>query len=896
MRQAASASQPPSTQCKRTRDHRQEGADRDGREETLEEAEEAAKRKRRKIVCGEGTPTPSKTRLYWNAVFEQTAESQYFVSSRRVRELVEDLLVGATGGLSHAPSQNRLEALVSFSVFGEAVSSSASAFSSSASAFASSASAFASSASAFASSASALAFFPPRARTASLVELMCGGRGNQIPFLSPISPLFRSYVGIDVSDRALSLSRCGSSSLPSSSSRSSCQSSSSLSVTRTAALERANKCRFLLQDCASLGDDLPLLKTNFALVVAGLDDLLVRNFTEVVEDTEGAEEVEAVLASAAAVLCVGGRLLALEPTRHLGDLLLAVTKALLSPSGTVRFLRLLRIKVVGSVAALLFRRESASFAADQNLDALRAFYRKQIRPLAALPALGLDAARLDVDDLRTRLPLLQHLARVQATVELSFLLLQACLSGNLEAAALLLARGADPNSCFPVEILHFLSSRTPSCFLHSSSQITSKASSTRTESITTISERPSLPSSSSSATSPLSVGSSSPSFVSSSAPLPSSPSQSPCGSSFLSSFSSSPSSPLFPPSSPWTSASSQGNCGQTGASGLRSPAASAPPQGGSVGGIRLLHLAAEREDLPFFLLLLQHGADPSLVNEDGLRAEDLLANAVRRELQRDRRCRSSSACRFPGPHAMDRTKQRKEANNPPKGRPGASARQAGTAGATDNAKYTHRASEKERAEEEEQRGGLSEENAGAGRRDATWRVASRLDFSLRDNGCSHGKSVNAETQAGWTSTSRCPRSARAPEKSQDARRMSARGEEREGDPCTSTFLSCVPETVLLPADKDEGIAERNMRSLALLSWLGVALQSEEMQREQCTENEDRKTHTEAEDASDETGVFLELLAQELEGPLVWPFVNPIEVIDACHRRLPPLENFNTPSR
>ncbi|KFG43999.1 ankyrin repeat protein [Toxoplasma gondii p89] len=209
---------------------------------------------------------------------------------------------------------------------------------------------------------------------------MCGGRGNQIPFLSPISPLFRSYVGIDVSDRALSLSRFGSSSLPSSSSRSSCQSSSSLGVTRTAALERANKCRFLLQDCASLGDDLPLLKTNFALVVAGLDDLLVRNFTEVVEDTEGAEEVEAVLASAAAVLCVGGRLLALEPTRHLGDLLLAVTKALLSPSGTVRFLRLLRIKVVGSVAALLFRRESASFAADQNLDALRAFYRKQIRP------------------------------------------------------------------------------------------------------------------------------------------------------------------------------------------------------------------------------------------------------------------------------------------------------------------------------------------------------------------------------------------------------------------------------------------------------------------------------------------------------------------------------------
>ncbi|KFG44007.1 ankyrin repeat protein, partial [Toxoplasma gondii p89] len=500
--------------------------------------------------------------------------------------------------------------------------------------------------------------------------------------------------------------------------------------------------------------------------------------------------------------------------------------------------------------------------------------------LAALPALGLDAARLDVDDLRTRLPLLQHLARVQATVELSFLLLQACLSGNLEAAALLLARGADPNSCFPVEILHFLSSRNPSCFLHSSSQFTSKASSSRTDSITTISKRPSLPSSSSSATSPLSVGSSSPSFASSSAPLPSSPSQSPCGSSFRSSFSSSPSSPLFPPSSPWTSASSQGNCGQTGASGLRSPAASAPPQGGSVGGIRLLHLAAEREDLPFFLLLLQHGADPSLVNEDGLRAEDLLANAVRRELQRDRRCRSSSACRFPGPHAMDRTKQRKEANNPPKGRPGASARQAGTAGATDIAKYTHRVSEKERAEEEEQRGGLSEENAGAGRRDATWRVASRLDFSLRDNGCSHGKSVNAETQAGWTSTSRCPRSARAPEKSQDARRMSARGEEREGDPCTSTFLSCVPETVLLPADKDEGIAERNMRSLALLSWLGVALQSEEMQREQCRENEDRKTHTEAEDASDETGDFLELLAQELEGPLVWPFVNPIEVEDS----------------
>ncbi|KEP61377.1 UNVERIFIED_CONTAM: ankyrin repeat-containing protein [Hammondia hammondi] len=887
MRQADSAvSQPRDTPCKRTRDLRQEGRDRHGRGGTLEEAQDAAKRPRRKIVCGEGSPTPSKTRLYWNAVFEQTAESQYFISSRRVRELVEELLVGAAGVPSYAPSQNRLEALVSFSVFGETGSSSSSRSS---------------------CSSSALAFFPARPRTASLVELMCGGRGNQIPFLSFVSPLVRSYVGIDVSDRALSLSRSGSSSLSSSSSPlASCPASSSLGVTRTAALEKANKCRFLLQDCASLGDDLPLLKASFALVVAGLDDLLVRNSAEVVEDAEGAEEVEAVLASAAAVLCVGGRLLALEPTRHLGDLLLAVTKALLSPSGAARFLRLLRIKVEGSVAALLFRRESASFAADRNLDALRTFYRKQIRPLAAIPALGLDAARLDVDDLRTRLPLLQHLARIQATVELSFLLLQACLSGNLEAAALLLARGADPNASFPVEILHFLSSRNPSRCLHSSSssQFTSNASSSRTHSSTTVSKKPSLPSSSSSATSPFSVGSSSPSFFSSSASLPSSPSYSRCASSLFSSVSSPPLclplSSLFPSSSRSTSASSQGDGGYILARGLRSPAASALPQGGSVGNMRLLHLAAEREDLPFFLLLLQHGADPSLANEDGLRAEDLLANAVRRELQRAARCPSSSACRCPGLHAMDRTRQRKVETAPPTERRSAQGRQAGTDGATVNAEHTRHVSEEDRAEEEEEEeegGCLSEENEqGAGRRGTTWRVAPRPDFLARNNACTPGKPVNVETLSDSTSTSRFPRPARAAKKSQDARRMSARGEECEGDPSTLTFVSRLPEAVLLPADKDEGLEERNMRSLALLSWLGVALQSEEMQHEPCAENEEPRTHTEAEDPRDETGDFLELLAQELEGPLVWPFVNPIEVIDACHRRLPPLENFNTPSR
>ncbi|CBZ50493.1 putative ankyrin repeat-containing protein [Neospora caninum Liverpool] len=646
---------------------------------------DAARRKRRKTVCGEGVPTPSKTRLYWNAVFEETAESQYFISSRRVRQLVEELLLRTPGApASSAESQNLLEALVSLSVFGDAKQPHA--------------------------LAAGGPFVPRRARTASLVELMCGGRGNQISFLSPLSPLFRAYVGIDVSDRALSLSRSASSpasssspSSPSSPSSSSsppsssfrcpslCSSaaSSAAGLSRTEALEKANKCRFLLQDCASLGDDLPLLKTAFALLIAGLDDLLVRNSSDFGEEAEGAEEVDAVLASAGAVLCVGGRLLVLEPTRHLPDLLLAVTKALLSPSGAARFLQLARVAVADSVVAFLFRRESAAFAGERSIEALRAFYARHIRPLAALPALGLDASRLDVDDLRTRLPLVQHLARIQATAELSF-------------------------------------------------------------------------------------------------------------------------------------------------------------------------------------LLLQHGGDPSLVNEDGLRAEDILANAARQRLLEQQ---ASRPLRPAGDPNGGTTREGKLRNS----RQG-SARDARRLETAAQANRDAPAETAAGEAGEKREAGAREGNSG---RETVGRGVARYASAARRG---TGKSTGGDAaDFGWTRSL-------IPSSDEETERPSARPSWRErcGGPQEDDGSFVLPPDVARLTGKSDDVRERDLRNVALLSWLGAAVAREDRK---IAGDDAKHEASETLEEEEETGDFLELLAAEFNGPLVWPFVNPIEVIDACHRRFPPLEGL-----
>nr|CEL65103.1 TPA: ankyrin repeat-containing protein, putative [Neospora caninum Liverpool] len=784
---------------------------------------DAARRKRRKTVCGEGVPTPSKTRLYWNAVFEETAESQYFISSRRVRQLVEELLLRTPGApASSAESQNLLEALVSLSVFGDAKQPHA--------------------------LAAGGPFVPRRARTASLVELMCGGRGNQISFLSPLSPLFRAYVGIDVSDRALSLSRSASSpasssspSSPSSPSSSSsppsssfrcpslCSSaaSSAAGLSRTEALEKANKCRFLLQDCASLGDDLPLLKTAFALLIAGLDDLLVRNSSDFGEEAEGAEEVDAVLASAGAVLCVGGRLLVLEPTRHLPDLLLAVTKALLSPSGAARFLQLARVAVADSVVAFLFRRESAAFAGERSIEALRAFYARHIRPLAALPALGLDASRLDVDDLRTRLPLVQHLARIQATAELSFLLLQACLCGNVEAAALLLARGADPNVSFPREFFSFLSPP------ETSSRSSSSAASLVNESSSRRNNAPDTPE----------------------------------GTSSLPSCYSSPSSPFSP------SLSCSFSCSLSASSHATACEASSwcpPPRHKPAGRTRPLHVAAAREDLRLFLLLLQHGGDPSLVNEDGLRAEDILANAARQRLLEQQ---ASRPLRPAGDPNGGTTREGKLRNS----RQG-SARDARRLETAAQANRDAPAETAAGEAGEKREAGAREGNSG---RETVGRGVARYASAARRG---TGKSTGGDAaDFGWTRSL-------IPSSDEETERPSARPSWRErcGGPQEDDGSFVLPPDVARLTGKSDDVRERDLRNVALLSWLGAAVAREDRK---IAGDDAKHEASETLEEEEETGDFLELLAAEFNGPLVWPFVNPIEVIDACHRRFPPLEGL-----
>ncbi|PHJ14803.1 ankyrin repeat-containing protein, partial [Cystoisospora suis] len=100
------------------------------------------------------------------------------------------------------------------------------------------------------------------------------------------------------------------------------------------------KRRFLLQDCGCIGEDLPLLKAQYCLAVCGFDDLLVRSKADISStEAECPEAIDSVLHHAAHILNIGGSLLIVEPTRHLGDLILVLSKALLNPSSNSRLLR-----------------------------------------------------------------------------------------------------------------------------------------------------------------------------------------------------------------------------------------------------------------------------------------------------------------------------------------------------------------------------------------------------------------------------------------------------------------------------------------------------------------------------------------------------------------------------
>ncbi|PFH36129.1 ankyrin repeat-containing protein [Besnoitia besnoiti] len=807
-----------------------------------EDAGDSPKRKRRKIICGEvqdgHPPTPSKTRLYWNAVFEETPET-YFVSSRRVRHLAEHFLLGRSWEKASRTgrSQNLLEVLVSSAVFQHTPAPAADVALARAPTLRDTPSPQPQHSLPSPLSPFSPWLLPSRSRMATLVEVMCGGRGNHLAFLSPaLSPRFRCYVGIDISDRALAISRTAAPRASPARAEAPTQSSctaATVTARATAGLERAGKCRFLLQDCGALGDELPLLKSAFALIVAGLDDVLVRSGGAEAGD---ADELHAALSSVAATLCVGGKLLAIEPTRHLGDLLLAITKALLSPSGASRFLRLEQLKLIGArrqVAVFKFHRAAAAGAA-ASLAALQQFYAKAIRPLTPWSSVGLEPSLLDVDALRTRLPLLSHLARIQATVELSFLLFQACLSGNLEAGALLLARGADPNVACALD-------RCPrvgrSCAMQACLQALFPSPCLSASSLS--SARDAASSCASHARRGLQK-------------LPRPPSLSFCC----------PASRGEPAASP---------------DGLSaSPAAAGEAPRAPAGRTRPLHVAAAREDVLFFLLLLQHGADPSLPDERGLRPADILADAARSEL-RKLKTRQRAA---PGvSSAASCACLRHEAGVGGRRQEGAS-------------RYlfqgADRAGEYEASRVGEAREatpmlglrvpkGLTHTTARAVRTpDPT---GQRAELGRAGQPQKLGESLNASGDAAIEGA-----------RVEELGRGSAGGERRRETADASRRLRLPPDEILKPTGLRESAEARDLRTVALLSWVGAATEAAATEGandacdagtlEAARDAENHAGDAEGEDEreeKDETADFLELLATDLYGPLVWPFVNPIEV-------------------
>ncbi|CDJ60408.1 hypothetical protein, conserved [Eimeria maxima] len=296
----------------------------------------------------------------------------------------------------------------------------------------------------------------------TLLELMCGSRPTHVRLLQ--SEAVATYVGIDASQRALSLAReaCRRQIFTVELFRSGTMHAAGgaaegvigaaeagpRTTTATCVHELLGRCMLLRNDCRMLSEELPLLQSRFVLLVAGLDDIIARSTTDNTDARGPCDEaLLQVLHSAAFALPVGGTLLLVEPTKHFPELLLSLYKALQHPVLSCRLLMCEAAELVGPARDVLLLRLRRHTDASECMRALEHFHATDVARLAARKAFrrGLQGALEAPQAVQQAMPLCHRLSLVQQAEEMAFLLCQACNEGNIFATTKLLALGAEVN-------------------------------------------------------------------------------------------------------------------------------------------------------------------------------------------------------------------------------------------------------------------------------------------------------------------------------------------------------------------------------------------------------------------------------------------------------------------
>ncbi|CDJ53903.1 hypothetical protein, conserved [Eimeria brunetti] len=260
----------------------------------------------------------------------------------------------------------------------------------------------------------------------TLVELMCGSRPTHVRLLQ--SGAVASYVGIDVSQRALHLAR------------EACRRQLSTEEPPSGGTSPAGYATGAVARASAAGPAAP--------PAAWLDDIIARSTTDNTDARGPCDEaLLQVLHSAAFALPVGGTLLVVEPMKHFPELLLSLYKALQHPVFCCRLLLCESAELVGPSRDVLLLRLRRHTDASECMLALERFHVTDVARLAARKHFrrGLQGALEAPQTVRHAMPLCYRLSLVQQAEEMAFLLRQSCRDGDLLSTIKLLALGAEVN-------------------------------------------------------------------------------------------------------------------------------------------------------------------------------------------------------------------------------------------------------------------------------------------------------------------------------------------------------------------------------------------------------------------------------------------------------------------
>ncbi|PHJ17439.1 ankyrin repeat-containing protein, partial [Cystoisospora suis] len=276
-----------------------------------------------------------------------------------------------------------------------------------------------------------------------------------------------------------------------------------------------------------------------------------------------------------------------------------------------------------------------------------------------------------------------------------------------------------------------------------------------------------------------------------------------------------------------------------------------------------LHIAAEKESIEMFYILLQHGADIDAVDSEGLRPEDQIANCIRHELA----------------SWIEKTERSRSRHD----------------------------------EEDREEGDGKEENSCFFPYEQKEEEAESSSSIVIDRECNipRKKGKRRRIDALTSSSSSCGEEHEEEEetKEEDRKKLSfrqrRREEERNEAPSSSSplYSDFPPGDILSVVTAGEDLLSRNERNLCLLSWLAGILEEEKetnfdirrsgkkkkksatICRDMKGRDDDYEKEENEEEEEEKSINFLEILSSDLQGPLVWPSVYPIETIDTCGRHL-----------